>query len=93
VGGQLIEVGEFDREPLRARYLVPTAGAEKAPPPHANQEATMTRTLTRWFPILLLRDALGRFMRVRVDQGPEVKRSTRRRSVRRMVAAVQLVLF
>ena len=53
----------------------------------------MTRNLPRWFPILLLRDALGQFMRVRVDQAQVAKRSTRRRPVRRMVAAVQLVLF
>lgn len=91
VGGRLIEAGGIDREPLRARYLVPTAGAEKHPRREANQEAAMKTTITRWYPVLLLRDVLGRFMTLRAVPAPK---KAKPRGVRRpRLAAVQLVLF
>jgi hypothetical protein len=92
VDGQLIEAGELDREPLRTRYLVPTAGAGRRPHREANQEADMNRTISRWYPVLIMRDALGRFARLREALSP---RPARRPSTRRRVqmVAVQLVLF
>jgi hypothetical protein len=85
--------GESDREPLRARYLVPTAGAGRRPQRALNQEAAMKVTATRWYPVLIMRDQLGRFAKLRVALVE--KRRKARQSVRRLVhvTAVQLALF
>lgn len=90
VGSWLIEAGEIDREPRRTRYLVPAARAEKHPRRMPTGEGTMTCNLTRWYPVLLLRNALGRFMVLRI--APEGK-PRRRRSPRSGVVAVQVALF
>ncbi len=53
--------------------------------------APLTRLPGRWYPLLLLRDTLGRFARLRVQLvPPPVARRPRRR---RVLAPVQLVLF
>ena len=50
----------------------------------------MKPTAARWYPVLLFRNALGRFMALRVPQ----LRKPRRRSIRRpAIPAVQLALF
>ena len=53
----------------------------------------MNRTVSRWYPVLIMRDALGRFIKLRIALAR--KRSVHRRSgVRRaVVQAVQLALF
>jgi hypothetical protein len=77
----------IDGEPLRARYLVPTAGAHNSPHREANRGAAMKTTRL----LILMRDQLGRFMRVRA---PKPQPARRRRAVRRPRAqAVQLALF
>jgi hypothetical protein len=45
---------------------------------------------TRWYPVLLLRNALGRFMALRT---PQVAKPHHRPHRRPVVAAVQLALF
>lgn len=52
----------------------------------------MKHTITRWYPILLMRDALGRFAKLRTAQ-PAKPQKRRPRRPRIQVAAVQLVLF
>ena len=49
----------------------------------------MKRTAARWYPVLLLPNALGRFMALRVPQ----VRKPRRRTTRPAIPAVQLALF
>ena len=44
----------------------------------------------RWYPVLVLRNALGRFMALRV---PQLRKPRRRRIVRPAIVAVQLALF
>ena len=85
--------GEIDREPLRARYLVPTAGAGRRPHRALNQEADMKVSVTRSYPVLIMRDQLGRFAKLGValvEKARKVRRSARRLV---QVTAVQLVLF
>ena len=68
-----------------------SAGAQIAPAATANEGAkTMKRTADRWYPVLLLRNALGRFMSLRV---PQVRKPRRRRTTRPTIPAVQLALF
>jgi hypothetical protein len=68
-----------------------SAGAQNAPAATANEEAkTMKPTAARWYPALLLRNALGRFMAPRV---PRVRKTRRRRTKRPAIAAIQLALF
>jgi hypothetical protein len=50
----------------------------------------MIRTVTRWYPALLLRDALGRFMKLRVPGPRRPRPRVRRVSV---INSAQLVLF
>ena len=50
----------------------------------------MKRTATRWYPVLLLRNALGRFMALRI---PQLCKPQRRRISRPAIVAVQLTLF
>jgi hypothetical protein len=50
----------------------------------------MKRTAARWYPVLLLRNALGRFMSLRV---PQVRKPRYRRTTRPAIPAVQLALF
>jgi hypothetical protein len=50
----------------------------------------MKRTAARWYPILLLRNALGRFMSLRV---PQVRKPRRRRITRPATGVTQLALF
>ena len=45
---------------------------------------------TRWYPVLLLRNALGRLMTLRV---PRIRRPRRRRVRALAIPAVQLALF
>lgn len=52
----------------------------------------MKHTITRWYPILLLRDALGRFAKLRTAQ-PGKPRKRRPRRPRIQIAPVQLALF
>jgi hypothetical protein len=62
-------------------------------PPHLNPWGTAVNvTVCRWYPLLLLRDARGRFARLRkaAPQLPPITRA-RRRPIR--LDAVQLVLF
>jgi hypothetical protein len=52
----------------------------------------MKHTITRWYSVLLLRDALGRFVKLRTAQSARpTKRRPRRPRIQ--IAAVQLVLF
>jgi hypothetical protein len=68
-----------------------SAGAQIAPAATANEGAkTMKQTAARWYPVLLLRNALGRFMSLRV---PQVRKPRRRRTTRPAIATVQLALF
>ena len=68
-----------------------SAGAHIAPAATANQGAkTMKRTAARWYPVLLLRNTLGRFMALRV---PRVHRPRRRRVSAPAIPTVQLALF
>jgi hypothetical protein len=68
-----------------------SAGAQIAPAATANKGAkTMKRTAARWYPVLLLRNALGRFMSLRV---PQVRKPRHRRVNRRATPGVQLALF
>ncbi len=50
----------------------------------------MNLTIARWYPVLLLRNALGRFMALRI---PCPSKPRRRRFIRPATAAVQLALF
>jgi hypothetical protein len=50
----------------------------------------MSRTLTRWYPILLMRNALGRFMALRILSPSN---PPRRRTTPPANAAIQLILF
>jgi hypothetical protein len=50
----------------------------------------MKPTAARWYPVLLLRNALGRFMSLRVSQ---VRGPRRRRIYRPSISAAQLALF
>ena len=68
-----------------------SAGAQIAPAATANEGAkTMKQTDARWYPVLLLRNALGRFMALRV---PQVLKPQRRRTSGPAIAAVQLKLL
>ena len=68
-----------------------SAGAQIAPAATANEGAdTMNRTAARWYPLLLLRNALGRFMALRV---PPVRWPRRRRFTKPAITVVQLALF
>ena len=68
-----------------------SAGAQNAPAATANEGAkTMKQTTYRWYPVLLLRNALGRFMALRV---PQVHKSRRHRTTKPVIPAVQLALF
>ena len=51
----------------------------------------MNLTAVRWYPVLLMRNALGRFMSLRVPRVP-VRRTRRPRATTR-IQAVQLALF
>jgi hypothetical protein len=90
VGGDQQE--GIDGEPRRARYCGLSAGAQIAPAATANEGAkTMKQTAARWYPVLLLRNALGRFMSLRV---PQVHKPRRSRTTRRpAIPTVQLALF
>jgi hypothetical protein len=50
----------------------------------------MNLTAARWYPILLLRNALGRFMALRV---PRASKPRRRRRTVPTITAIQLALF
>jgi hypothetical protein len=50
----------------------------------------MKQAAARWYPVLLLRNAFGRFMALRVTH---VRKPRRRRTTRPAIAAVQLALF
>ena len=50
----------------------------------------MTRTLTRWYPVLLMRDALGRFMQLRAAASRRLRPRSRRASA---ITSIQLALF
>jgi hypothetical protein len=50
----------------------------------------MKQTAARWYPVILLRNALGRFMSLRV---PQVRKPQPRRITRPTIPAVQLALF
>jgi hypothetical protein len=81
----------IDGEPLRARYLRPVGRGTERPRRHGQRRAkTMKRTANRWYPVLLLRNALGRFMSLRVTQ---VRKPRPRRIMRPTIPAVQLGLF
>ena len=78
----------IDGEPLRARYLVPTAGAHNSPHREANRRQLMKTTRIL---LILMRDQLGRFLRIRTPKPVPAKRD---RAVRRPRAqVVQLALF
>jgi hypothetical protein len=85
--------GGLDGEPLEARYLRGAGGGMKPPHRHLNPWGTAVAvTARRWYPLLLLRDARGRFSRLRVHlPKPPVVRRVRRVPVR--LEAVQLGLF
>ena len=53
----------------------------------------MKLTDGRWYPLLLLRDALGRFAWLRQQPGPKPRPVRRSRRPRARLDAVQLVLF
>jgi hypothetical protein len=68
-----------------------STGAQNAPAATANEGAnTMKQIAARWYPVLLLRNALGRFMSLRVHQ---VFKPRRRRATRQAIPAAQLALF
>lgn len=53
----------------------------------------MRQTVTRWYPVLLLRDALGRFVSLRVPRPPASPRRRRRPPLSVVFTGVQLALF
>jgi hypothetical protein len=68
-----------------------SAGAQITPAATTNQGAkTMKRTTARCYPVLLLRNTLGRFMSLRV---PQVHKPRRRRITRPAIVITQLALF
>jgi hypothetical protein len=68
-----------------------SAGAQNAPAATANEgPEPVNLTAARWYPVLLLRNALGRFMSLRVSSPSKPRRH---RSPRPIVTAVQLALF
>ena len=96
VGGWVGCLRGIDCEPPGARYLVPAVEGEEHPStavqPGPRGDAAMTRKLPARLFLIILRDALGRFMRVRGTPKPRpVVRRRRRPAVR--VEAVQLALF
>ena len=67
-----------------------SAGAQIAPAATANEEAQIMKlAIVRWYPVLLLRNALGRFMALRVP----VTSPRRHRGTRPTILPVQLTLF
>jgi hypothetical protein len=53
----------------------------------------MRATATRWYPVLLLRDALGRFVSLWRARPPKPPRRRRRPPLSVAFTGVQLVLF
>jgi hypothetical protein len=68
-----------------------SAGAQNAPAATANEgPEPVNLSAARWYPILLLRNALGRFMALRINRPSKPRR---RHSPRPVATTVQLVLF
>jgi hypothetical protein len=53
----------------------------------------MNRTVSRWYPVLIMRDALGRFAKLRIAVKPKPPAKRRRPRWRIDFTAVQLTLF